>query len=133
MFSKEEILGQLREGASAAEIAQKMSDEINAAMEEYETEQKAQKKADQAKRAEARHIVSLMADYFAKYVGERKMNEKEIDEATDAIIELIDYTKDLKDDMAELFSKKVPKRYDAPSCDEEIDDEVLKRFLSSLS
>lgn len=128
MFSKNEILTQLRSGANASDIAQKMADEINAAVEEFEAE-KEQAKRSAAYRTDARNMVETMAKFFTTHMGEEELTSKEIDEATDAVMELIDSFKELKSAFDEVSEKeKKPARI--PS--EDLDDETIRRFIKSL-
>ena len=139
MFSKEEILAQLRNGADASDIAQKMADTINEAVREYDAEAEKAKARDAERLEDARKVTRVMADYFAKWMGEDKMTEAEIDEAAQAMIELSDTLTDLKDALGGIAKTGIPIPLDkvkgsdrAPAAEEEIDDDVLRRFLASL-
>lgn len=127
MFSKNEILEQLRNGADASDIAQKMADEINAAVQEYETEQKAAERKT-ATRADARNMVETMAKFFATHMGEDEMNDAEIDEATDAVMELMDSLQELKKSLDDSHFNVMAAK---PSGNRS-DEDVIKAFLASL-
>jgi len=126
MFSKNEILAQLRNGADASDIAQRMADEINEAVHEFEVEQE-QAKRSAACRSDARNMVEVMAKFFATHMGEDELSDSEIDEATDAVIELMDSLKELKGALSDLTGKGTERK---PSGD--LDDETIRRFLNSL-
>lgn len=144
MFSKDEILKQLRAGADAQDIAQKMADEINAAVKTYDEEQEAVKQAEakakaleNEKRKDARKLIDAMAEFFTKYFGEEGedlMPEEDREEAVDAILELTDHIVQLKGvlDIAAAKSARKPTGCQCPTCDDEIDDIALKNFLKSL-
>ena len=76
MFTKDEILAQLREGTDAADIAQKMADEINAALDQYKAEQEAAKR-DETRRADAREIVAGYEGTGRSCAGHRTEAERE--------------------------------------------------------
>lgn len=128
MFSKNEILEQLRNGADASDIAQKMADEINAAVQEYETEQKAAERKI-ATRADARNMVETMAKFFATYIGEDEMNDAEIDEATDAVMELMDSLQELKDS---LKNSNINVKVAAKPSGNRSDEDIIASFIKSL-
>jgi methylase of polypeptide subunit release factors len=144
MFSKDEILKQLRAGADAQDIAQKMADEINAAVKTYDEEQEAIKQAEakakaleNEKRKDARDLIDNMADFFTKYFGEDGedlLPEEDREEAVDAILELMDHIIGLKSvlDIAAAKPARKPTGCQCPTCDDEIDDIALKNFLKSL-
>lgn len=144
MFSKDEILKQLRAGADAQDIAQKMADEINAAVKTYDEEQEAIKQAEakakafeNEKREDARKLIDAMADFFIKYFGEEGedlMPEEDREEAVDAILELTDHIVQLKGLIGTIAEKpaREPSGCKCPTCDDEIDDIALKNFLKSL-
>lgn len=150
MYSKNDILEQLRKGANASDIAQKMADEINAAVREYDEEQEAKKaavaaeKAKSEKREAAKALIIHLNDFIGDYLDDTAtMSPEEVDEATDALIELMDHMVDLKNSIGMLGMAKFStgNKNDAsvkkcacgaPDCNDEIDDDVLKRFIASL-
>ena len=144
MFSKDEILKQLRAGADAQDIAQKMADEINAAVKTYDEEQEVIKQAEakakafeDEKRKDARKLIDAMAEFFTKYFGEEGedlMPEEDREEAVDAILELTDHIVQLKGLIGTIAEKpaRAPSGCKCPTCDDEIDDIALKNFLKSL-
>lgn len=130
MFSKNEILEQLRNGADASDIAQKMADEINAAVHDYEAEKEAAQRMS-AKRSDARALVDAMADFFGKYFDDGEMTEDEREQATDAMIELTNSLRELEDSLKgiKLEIKKADRKPNGPK---ELDDEIIRNFLKSL-
>lgn len=129
MYSKDDILAKLRKGADASVIAQEMADNINAALQEYQEEQKAEE-IKKIKRQDARKVIDAMSEFFGKYFGE-VMPEAEREQAVDAMIELTDHIRDMESHLKDLV-KAVEKNDQAPSAENEIDDETLRRFLKSL-
>ena len=127
MFSKDDILKQLRAGANAQDIAQDMADNINAAIQEFEEEKKATE-AVKVKRADARAVIDVLADFFGKYFDNGSMNEAERDQAVDAMIELTDHMRNLEKQLKQIAAKTDR----APSADEDVDDDALLRFLKTL-
>lgn len=137
MFTKDEILAQLREGTDAADIAQKMADEINAALDQYKAEQEAAKRGE-TRRKDAREIVALMSEFFGKYTDGDEMSDEDIDKATDAMLELIDNMNELKDALKGL-EEFAPATERQPSGTPQVkvrkvstDDDALRAFLKSL-
>lgn len=139
MFTKDEILAQLREGTDAADIAQKMADEINAALDQYKAEQEAAKR-DETRRADAREIVALMSEFFGKYTDGEEMSDEDIDKATDAMLELIDNMHELQEavkGLEDLASVTERKPSGKPHVTVKVrsanaDNEALRAFLKSL-
>ena len=137
MFSKNEILAQLRDGADASDIAQKMADELNAAIQEYEKQQ-ANAKRLSARRSAARDMVDVMSKFFSTYVDQEEFSEEDLEQATDAVLELIDSVDELKSHLDKSFlNVSAPKTERSPighsaSSEDEIDDTTLLRFLSTL-
>lgn len=129
MYSKDDILAKLRKGADASVIAQEMADNINAALQEYQEEQKAEE-TKKIKRQDARKVIDAMSEFFGKYFGE-VMPEAEREQAVDAMIELTDHIRDMESHLKDLV-KAIEKNDQAPSAENEIDDETLRRFLKSL-
>ena len=129
MFSKNEILEQLRNGADASDIAQKMADEINAAVQEYETEQKAAARKT-ATRADARNMVETMAKFFAAHMDEDEMSDAEIDEATDAVMELMDSLQELKES---LKNSNINVKVATKPSGNRSDEDIIASFIKSLS
>lgn len=129
MFSKDEILAQLRDGVDASDIAQKMADNINAALDEYKAEQEAAKRVE-TRRDDAREMVKAMNAFFSKYADEKGMDEKEIENAVDGIMELMDSLDELRSalekDIAPMAERK-PIGTKAKT-----DEDALKAFLQSL-
>ena len=129
MFSKDEILAQLRDGVDASDIAQKMADNINAALDEYKAEQEAAKRVE-TRRDDAREMVKAMNTFFSKYADEKGMDEKEIENAVDGIMELMDSLDELRSalekDIAPMAERK-PIGTKAKT-----DEEALKAFLQNL-
>ena len=128
MFSKNEILEQLRNGADASDIAQKMADEINAAVQEYETEQKAAARKT-ATRADARNMVETMAKFFAAHMDEDEMSDAEIDEATDAVMELMDSLQELKES---LKNSNINVKVATKPSGNRSDEDIIASFIKSL-
>lgn len=136
MFSKEEILAQLRAGTDASDIAQKMADEINAAVHDYEAEQERAKR-DSMRREDARNMICAMADFFAKHMDEEPMDEADIDSATDAVMELVDSLKELRATLENAngtLNIELKKADRDPSVNrkETPDEEIIRRFLNTL-
>ena len=135
MFSKNDILEQLRNGADASDIAQKMADEINAAVRDYEAEQEAAKRKT-AVREDARNMVKTMSKFFSAHMGEDEMNDSEIDEATDAVMELMDSLRELKENLDNAnIHVKIKKAPDLPAGEpngHRSDEDVIRSFLNSL-
>lgn len=128
MFSKNEILEQLRNGADASDIAQKMADEINAAVRDYEAEREAAERKT-AVREDARNMVKTMSKFFSAHMGEDEMNDAEIDEATDAVMELMDSLRELKESLNNSnINVKIAK---VPSGNRS-DDDIIASFIKSL-
>ena len=142
MFSREDILKQLRDGADPQEIATAMADAINGAIGDYEKEQAEEKAkaeiASSKKRKDARKLVDAMADFFEEYF-EDTMDEEDRDKAAEAIIELTDHMIELEKGLS-VLADRVPKDKrtlknapDLPAAaEDEIDDKTLLRFLASL-
>lgn len=137
MFTKDEILAQLREGTDAADIAQKMADEINAALDQYKAEQEAAKR-DETRRKDARQIVALMSEFFSKYTDGDEMSDGDIDKATDAMLELIDNMSELQEAVKGLEGF-APATERQPNGTPQVkvrkvntDDDALRTFLQSL-
>ena len=138
MFSREDILKQLRDGADPQTIATAMAEAINGAIGDYEKEKaeaEAQAKiAAGTKRRDARALVDAMADFFGKYFEGEEMDEDDREKATDAIIELTDHMIELEHNLSAIADKYAPKaKADrAPSAEDEIDEDTIRRFLSML-
>ena len=115
MFTKEEILAQLRDGADASAIAQKMADEINAAIAEYSEEQN---KASQ-KRAEAESVVDALLNFLEKHYGVKR-TEDDLKNVTDLVIGACDSTLEMLNTI-EKAAKNAP-----------TDDDVIKAWLNAL-
>lgn len=115
MFTKEEILAQLRDGTDASAIAQKMADEINAAIAEYSEEQN---KASQ-KRAEAEAVVAALLDFLEKYYGVKRTDD-DLKNVTDLVIGACDSTLEMLNTI-EKAAKNAP-----------TDDDVIKAWLNAL-
>ena len=130
MYSKDDILAKLRKGADASIIAQEMADNINAALQEYQEEQKAEA-AKKVKREDARKVIDAMSEFFGKYFGE-VMPEAEREQAVDAMIELTDHMRNLESHFNNLAKAVAEDANRAPSAENDIDDEALRRFLKSL-
>jgi hypothetical protein len=139
MFTKDEILAQLREGTDAADIAQKMADEINAALDQYKTEQEAAKRGE-ARRKDAREIVALMSKFFSNYTDGDEMSDDDIDKATDAMLEMIDNMHELQEAIKGLEGL-APATERQPSGKPQVtvkvrstdaDNEALRAFLRTL-
>ena len=132
MFSKEEILAQLRQGADASDIAEKMADEINAAVHEYEAEQE-KAKLSSVRREDARKVIEGLSEFFSKYMDEDEMGDEDIDKATDAMLELIDNMRDLKTQIQNLTIRvEADRKPNGDSPLKDLDDETLRNFLRSL-
>lgn len=139
MFTKDEILAQLREGTDASDIAQKMADEINAALDQYKAEQEAAKRGE-TRRKDAREIVALMSEFFGKYTDGDEMSDDDIDKATDAMLELIDNMHELQEALKGL-EDLAPATERQPSGKPQVtvkvrstdaDNEALRAFLRTL-
>lgn len=129
MFSKDEILAQLRDGVDASDIAQKMADNINAALNEYKAEQEAAKR-DETRRDDAREMVKAMNAFFSKYTDDAGMDDKAIESTVDAVMELMDSLDELR---TALKKETAPAPERKPSGTKaKTDDEALKAFLMSL-
>ncbi len=129
MFTKDEILAQLRDGVDASDIAQKMADNINAALDEYKAEQEAAKRVE-TRRDDAREMVKAMNAFFSKYADEEGMDDEAIENAVDGIMELMDSLDELR---AALNKEIAPAPERKPSGTKaKTDEEALKAFLQSL-
>lgn len=129
MFTKDEILAQLRDGVDASDIAQKMADNINAALDEYKAEQEAAKRVETC-RDDAREMVKAMNAFFSKYADEEGMDDEAIENAVDGIMELMDSLDELR---AALNKEIAPAPERKPSGTKaKTDEEALKAFLQSL-
>jgi len=129
MFTKDEILAQLRDGVDASDIAQKMADNINAALDEYKAEQEAAKRVE-TRRDDAREMVKAMNAFFSKYADEEGMDDEAIENAVDGIMELMDSLDELR---AALNKEIAPAPERKPSgAKAKTDEEALKAFLQSL-
>lgn len=135
MFSREDILEQLRKGADASDIAQKMADAINGALSDFEAEKEKAKEAEAKKekemRTDAGKIVDLMTGFYNKYFGEIELNKEEREALVDAVLGIS------RDAMKEIerinkVTKGMQDIFGAPSAEKEIDDEALRRFLATL-
>lgn len=135
MFSREDILAQLRNGADASDIAQKMADAINGALSDFEAEKNKAKEEEAKKekemRVDAGKIVDVLTGFYNKYFGEIELDKDEREDLVDAVIGMS------KDAMKEIeriqkMTKDMKKIFSAPSAEKEIDDEALRRFLSTL-
>ena len=129
MFSKDEILAQLRDGVDASDIAQKMADNINAALDEYKAEQEAAKR-DETRRGDAREMVKAMNAFFSKYSDEAGMSEEDIERAVDGVMELMDSLDELRTAL-EKETAPAPERKPIGT-KAKTDEEALKAFLQSL-
>ncbi len=128
MFSKEDILKQLRGGADPQEIADAMAEAINGAISDFEEEKKKNSRATE-KKADARKIVDEFDKFCNKWSGfNRPMGEEEKDLLANMLIDLFDET---KKEAKTLTSHFTPFSTQAPA-ESEIDDETLRRFLASL-
>lgn len=134
MFSREDILKQLRDGADPQEIATAMADAINGALGDYQKEQDEAAYAEKEKRKDARKVVDAMSDFFTKYFGEDPIDEDALEAATDAMIEMTDHMIGLKNDLSAIAVRfqKPDREPSAPDAEDEIDDDILRRFLASL-
>lgn len=145
MFSREDILKQLRDGADPQDIATAMADAINGAIKDYEDEQaRAQADTRNAERkADARVLIDNMAAFFQKWCGEGEMSEAERDQAADAICEITDHLMELdaffKTLGAAPSGHRAAKAHDcecghcAPSAEQDIDDDALRAFLKMFN
>lgn len=128
MFSREDILKQLRGGANPQEIADAMAEAINGAISDFEEEKQKNSRAAE-KKADARKIVDEFDQFCNKWGGfTRAMGEEEKNVLADMLIELFDETKKEAKTLAgsfKAFSSQAP-------AESEIDDETLRRFLASL-
>lgn len=128
MFSKEDILKQLRGGADPQKIADAMAEAINGAISDFEEEKKKNSRAAE-KKADARKIVDEFDQFCTKWGGfTHTMSEEEKDVLADMLIELFDETKKEAKTLTnsfKVFSGQAPAEH-------EIDDETLQRFLASL-
>lgn len=127
MFSKDEILARLRDGADASDIAQQMADNINAALDEYKAEQDAAKR-DEVRRNDARAMVKLMGEFFSKYMGEDELADEDVEKSVDAVLELVDSMHELR----EALNAAVAKPDRKPSGHSASDDDTIRRFLNTL-
>ena len=126
MFSKEDILAQLRKGVDASNIAQNMADEINAALQEFEEEQSKAAK-EKEKREDAGRVLDALQVYYTKYVSDDgPLSAKEREEGINLIIELCDNFGRLTN-LADIAAKveQKPLKLD-------LDDDVLRKFLATL-
>lgn len=122
MFTKDEILTQLRNGAEATDIAQKMADNINAAIQEYERE----KAVNDTKRKDARDLIDTLADFFQKYFDEETLSENDREDATDELLKLVDNMKVLASTIKEAAARSDAAR------NKSTDDDLLSRWVKSL-
>lgn len=131
MFSKEDILKQLRGGADPQEIADAMAEAINGAINDFEEEKKKNSRAAERK-ADARKIVDEFDQFCSKWTGlSHSMSEEEKDVLADMIIELFDEVK--KEDKDKFLNTYFnPFSSGQAPAEHEIDDETLQRFLASL-
>ena len=129
MYTKEDILKQLRNGADAADIAKQMADNINAAIQEYDKEQEAAKHTEAEKRKDAGKVVDALNDYFIKYFGEEGVTGEGREKAIDAIIQLTDYMVELEDQMDAIVKKIASKSEDKST---RSDADILRDFLKNL-
>ncbi len=135
MFSREDILEQLRKGADASDIAQKMADAINGALSDFEAEKNKAKEAEAKKEKEMRidagKIVDVLTGFYNKYFGEIELDKEEREDLVDAVIGMS------RDAMKEIehiqkVTKNIRDAFGAPSAEKEIDDEALRKFLATL-
>ena len=128
MFSREDILKQLRGGADPQKIADAMAEAINGAISDFEAEKEKNNRAAE-KKADAIKIVNEF-DKFCNKWGSfgRPMGEEEKNVLADMLIELFDETKKEAKNLTSSF-KALSGQAPAES---EIDDETLRRFLASL-
>lgn len=82
MFSRNEILARLREGAEPMEIGQKMADELNAAIDLYEKEKKAIHS-----RVKARKAIDTLCDYFSDFFDDT-VSEEDREQLTDTLMKM---------------------------------------------
>ena len=138
MFSREDILAQLRNGADASDIAQKMADAINGALSDFEAEKEKAKKAKEAEakrekemRADANKVIDVMTDFYNKYFGEITFDKEEKEELINT---MIDMAKEAIKEIEHIqkMTKNLKDVMSAPSAEKEIDDDTLRRFLASL-
>ena len=138
MFSREDILTQLRNGADASDIAQKMADAINGALSDFEAEKEKAKKAKEAEakrekemRADANKVIDVMTDFYNKYFGEITFDKEEKEELINT---MIDMAKEAIKEIEHIqkMTKNLKDVMSAPSAEKEIDDDTLRRFLASL-
>lgn len=80
MFSKNEILEELRRGVSPQDIGDRMAAELNAAVRDYNDE----KAAAATNRKKARTAVDALVDYF-EHVFKENVDEQERERLTDVL------------------------------------------------
>lgn len=118
MFTKDEILAQLREGADANDIAQKMADEINAAIAAYSEEQT---KAS-AKRQEAEAVVAAILQFLEHYYNVKR-EEGDVKKVTDLLIDACNSTRETIKEI-EKWSKNKNML---------TDDEILQKWIDKFN
>lgn len=146
MFSNEEILKMLREGADPDSIAKAMSDALNTANKTFEAEKKAkaaaekklaeEKAAEKKRLAEERNawkveylnqILDDLEDWYAEFYGERHNPFEDVEGAEvidwiDSANSVISNFSSLLDDLCSCKTKT-----EIESC-----DKVLDQFLKEL-
>ena len=131
MFSKEDILKQLRGGADPQEIADAMAEAINGAINDFEEEKKKNSRAAERK-ADARKIVDEFDQFCNKWTDlKHSMGEEEKDLLADMLIDLFNEAKK-EDKFLNSYFKPFSSSSGQAPAEHEIDDETLQRFLASL-
>lgn len=161
MYSKENFLKSLRAGASPEDIAKTLSKMLNMAVADFTKEEEIKKQKEAEKRAEAKAIIISINNFLQKYISpDMKMESSDVDVAVDHLLQELDKISGLKSLMNSfnLFNIDEDKS-NTPTvkeksgcscsdckdytCDDElefdddyntkdIDDDILKKFLSSL-
>lgn len=118
MFSKDDILKQLREGIPAETIAEAMSKEINNALAAYTEEQRAADARTKTLKTKARVIADAIADFFNEFDG-TKLSEKEREDLAQTFLTVAEKLSDLEQ---ALVKADIPKE----------DEDVIKAFLDTF-
>lgn len=125
MFTTDDVVARLKAGESAQEVAESIADVLNAAIKQYDEEQRraeaerlAAEKVKAEKQTEMENITRSLTNFFSKYYSDELLDQESI----------VRFSKDIID-MFDKFEKVISV---TPSAEDDIDDDVLRRFLAKL-
>lgn len=133
MFSKEDILKQLRGGTAPEDIANAMAKEINTALTEYNEEVKKAEATKKEREEDAYYVVDAISDFFTKYFNMQPMTDAERKDIVNEILTLADQLLEIG------FGRPTNKETTATTQNtakaggtETVDEKAIRAFLNSL-